>query len=351
MAGTMHVPHTEEKGSPGMKKSKIRVLSGLPRFHGVSTDRYTIEADYIQEDDTFENGVRLFFRASGYDLVLMNSSTRGLFGLCLMRWLWPFHHWRLVSLDIHLNEPVGWKQWLVSQVKRLLLKKVDLHILFFNDFSGYDRCFGISTANAKFVPFKVNSWEIISLEDKTSSHGEYVFCGGRSLRDLETYKRAMAQVPFPGLLLYQQDPSFMAQHGTLVDLTGLPPNVRPERHDGNNDTWVDYIRRAKVVVIPTFANSIYAPGLSLYLLAMGLSRCVIISEGPQTRGLLKDEAIIVPPENHSILAQEIRNVWENDDLRFQIAEAGRRYAEKCAGEERMLADIANKCGEFLIKDI
>lgn len=328
-------------------KSKIRVLSGLPRFDGVSTDRYTVEADYIQEGDTFENGMRLFFRASGYDLVLMNSCTRGLLGLCLMRWLWPFHHWRLVSLDIHLNEPVGWKQWLVSQAKRLLLRKVNLHILFFNDFSGYDRCFGISAAKAKFVPFKVNSWEIISLEDKANDDGEYVFCGGRSLRDLETYKRAMAQVRFPGLLLYQQDPSFMAQHGTPVDLTGLPPNVRPECHDGNNDTWIDYIRRAKIVVIPTFANSIYAPGLSLYLLAMGLRRCVIISEGPQTRGLLSKEAIIVPPEEPTALAQAIRRAWEDDRLRYQIAAAGRKYAENCAGETRMLLDIANACFDLL----
>lgn len=328
-----------------MTKQKIRVLSGLPRFDGVSTDRYVIEADYIKEDDTFGNGVRLFFRASNYDLVLMNSSTRGLLGLCLMRWVWPFHRWRLVSLDIHLNEPVGWKQWLESLTKRFLLKRVDLHILFFNDFSGYDRCFGISSDNAKFVPFKVNSWEIISRDGKIGD-GEYVFCGGRSLRDLETFKRAMAQVPFPGLLLYQQDPSFMAQHGTPVDLSGLPLNVCPERHDGNNDTWIDYIRRAKIVVIPTFANSIYAPGLSLYLLAMGLHRCVIISEGPQTRGLLNDEAIIVPPEDPTSLAGAIRKAWEDDSFRSQVAAAGRKYAERCAGEDRMLVDIANTCGDF-----
>jgi glycosyltransferase involved in cell wall biosynthesis len=186
---------------------------------------------------------------------------------------------------------------------------------------------------------------IISRDGKIGD-GEYVFCGGRSLRDLETFKRAMAQVPFPGLLLYQQDPSFMAQHGTPVDLSGLPLNVCPERHDGNNDTWIDYIRRAKIVVIPTFANSIYAPGLSLYLLAMGLHRCVIISEGPQTRGLLNDEAIIVPPEDPTSLAGAIRKAWEDDSFRSQVAAAGRKYAERCAGEDRMLVDIANTCGDF-----
>ena len=329
-----------------MIRQTLRVLSGLPRFDGIITDRYAVQADYIREDDTFTNGMRLFSRARGHDIVLMNSSTRGLLGLCVMRWVWPFHSWRLVSLDIHLNEPIGWKQRLFAKLKRFLLKKVDLHILFFNDLAGYERCFGITPAKAKFVPFKVNSWETLLQNDKSNNEGEYVFCGGRSLRDLETFKRAMAQVPFPGLLLYQQDPTFMALHGTPVDLAGLPQNVRPERHDGNNDTWIDYIRRAKIVVIPTFANSIYAPGLSLYLLAMGLRRCVIISEGPQTRGLLDKEVIIVPPEDPEALACAIRKLWEDGVLRKQVADTGRKYAELCAGETRMLHDIAGICGDL-----
>jgi glycosyltransferase involved in cell wall biosynthesis len=330
-----------------MTRQTLRVLSGLPRFDGITTDRYAVQADYIREDDTFTNGMRLFSRARGYGVVLVNSSTRGLLGLCFMRWVWPFHHWRLVSLDIHLNEPIGWKQRTATLLKRVLLKKVDLHILFFNDLSGYERWFGITPAKSKFVPFKVNSWETISHDETANGEGEYVFCGGRSLRDLETFKRAMALVPFPGVLLYQQDPSFMALHGTPVDLAGLPPNVHPERHDGNNVTWIEYIRRAKIVVIPTFANSIYAPGLSLYLLAMGLRRCVIVSEGPQTRGLLDKEAVIVPPEDPGALARAIRKVWDDSVFRKQVADAGRKYAELCAGEERMLADIANACGDFV----
>lgn len=330
-----------------MTRQTFRVLSGLRRFDGVTTDRYVVQADYIREDDTFTNGMRLFFKARGYGTVLMNSSTGSLFGLCLMRWIWPFHRWRLVSLDIHLNEPIGWKQRIATLLKRVLLKKVDHHILFFNDLAGYKRWFGITPTKSKFVPFKVNSWETISHDKMANNVGEYVFCGGRSLRDLETFKRAMAQVPFPGLLLYQQDPSFMALHGTPVDLAGLPPNVKSERHDGNKDTWIDYIRRAKIVVIPTFANSIYAPGLSLYLSAMGLRRCVIISEGPQTRGLLDKEAVIVPPEDPGALARAIRQVWEDGVLRKQVADAGRKYAERCAGEERMFEDIANACGDWL----
>jgi len=330
-----------------MTQHRLRIITNLARLDRVETDKYVVEARQIPEDESFGGGVRLFFKAFGYDLVLLNSSTRRLLSLCAVMWLLPFHRWRLISLDIHLLEPVGWKQRVAALIKRFLLRKVDLHILYFQDLEGYERHYGVSPAISRFVPFKVNSWEILPARDAFTSDGEYVFCGGRSLRDLKTFKDAMAQVPYPGLLLYQHDASFMAMHGTTVDLNGLPSNVRPECHDGNNDTWIDFIRRAKLIVIPTFPNSIYAPGLSLYLLAMALRRCVIISEGPQTRGLLKDEAIIVPPGDPGALAQAIRRCWEDDNLRKSTADAGRRYAELCAGEARMISDIVNACGQFL----
>ena len=170
-----------------MGPRKIRILSGVPRINGLQTERYVVDADYVCQEDTFANGMRLFGRARSCDLVLMNSSTRGLFGLCLMRWLLPFHGWRLVSLDIHLNEPKGWKEHLGTWLKRLLLRKVDLHILFFNDLTGYEKWFGVSAAKARFVPFKVNAWESFVRDYSGSDPGEYVFCGGRSLRDFALY--------------------------------------------------------------------------------------------------------------------------------------------------------------------
>jgi len=333
-----------------MSRRTLRIITNLRHLDGVRTDNGVVVARWIPEDESFRGGVRLFFEAFGHDLVLLNSSSRRLLSLCMVMWLLPFHRWRLISLDIHLLEPVGWKQRLVALIKRLLLRKVDLHILYFRDLEGYERYYAISPAISRFVPFKVNSWESLPDRDTSISEGEYVFCGGRSLRDLKTFKDAMAQVPYPGLLLYQNDASFMALHGTTVDLTGLPSNVRPQCHDGNNDTWIDFVRHAKLVVIPTFPNSIYAPGLSLYLLAMALRRCVIISEGPQTRGLLTDEAIIVPPGDPAALAQAIRRYWEDDNLRRSTADAGRRYAESCAGEARMLSDIANACSQFLMQN-
>lgn len=333
-----------------MSLKRIRIITDLANLDGFKSDRYVVEARQIPADESLGGGIRLFFEAYSYDLVLLNSSTRRLLSLCAMMWMLPFRRWHLISLDIHLLEPVGWKRRIVAFIVRFLLRKVDLHILYFKDLKGYEYYYGVSPAISRFVPFKVNSWEILSTQEILDSDGEYVFCGGRSLRDLKTFKEAMAKVPYPGVLLYQHDASFMATHGTAVDLSGLPNNVNPECHDGNNDTWIDYIRRAKLVVIPALPNSIYAPGLSLYLLAMALKRCVIISEGPQTRGLLSDEAIIVPPGDPEALAEAIRRSWEDDNLRLATAKAGRRYAEFCAGEARMLHDIVEICGELHSKN-
>lgn len=327
-----------------MTRHRLRIITDLANLDGVRTDKYVAEAHQIPEDESLGGGVRLFFAAFGHDLVLLNSGTRRLLSLCAMMWLLPFRRWRLISLDIHLLEPVGWKQRVRALIVRFLLRKVDLHILYFKDLEGYERYYGISPANSRFVPFKVNSWENLPKQDALMLDGDYVFCGGRSLRDLKTFKEAMAQIPYPGLLLYQHDASFMETYGTAVDLDGLPSNVRAVCHDGNNDTWIDFIRNAKLVVIPALPNSIYAPGLSLYLLAMALRRCVIISEGPQTRGLLKDEAIIVPPGDPNALAQAIRRSWVDNNLRESTADSGRRYAESCAGEARMLHDIVEICG-------
>ena len=80
---------------------------------------------------------------------------------------------------------------------------------------------------------------------------------------------------------------------------------------------------------------------------MALRKCVIITEGPATRGLLKEEAIVVPPANPVALADAIRRAWEDDDLRQQTADAGRRYADRVGGESRLLSNIVNVCGDLV----
>jgi glycosyltransferase involved in cell wall biosynthesis len=83
-------------------------------------------------------------------------------------------------------------------------------------------------------------------------------------------------------------------------------------------------------------------------MAMAMRKCVIITEGLATKGMLSDQAIIVAPKDPGAMADAIARVWNDDALRHQTAKAGRIYAEHCAGESRLLADIVRVCGELCV---
>jgi len=339
-----------QSDSKSQIRRTIRIISNVRRLDGIYTDRFSVIHRFDGDAGTLRTAVRLFFQAFQYDVLIWNNDTRALLILCLLRWIWPFHSCRLVSIDVVLSGPSGWMQRLKAKVMKLLLGKVDRFVLNFVDLEGYNRFYGISPARVSYVPFKVNSWDELPQAEELSSDGEYVFTGGRSFRDLPTFIAAMRMVDCPGVLVYH-NPLLMKEHGTDLDLNNLPGNLRAEEDDGDPQSWLNYILRAKVVVLPILGNSISASGISAYLLAMACKKCVIISDGPATRGLLKDEAIIVPPADPVALANAIRRAWEDDDLRERTANAGRRYAESLGGEPRLLSDIVDVCGDLVSNKI
>lgn len=322
----------------------IQMVSNLRRLDGVRTEKVEAASHYAGDQETFWDGLRLFFRSRGKDILVLTGGTWRLVGFCLMRSLMPFSSCKVVAVDFILSRPQGWKQTVVARVKGLLLRKVDRFILHFKDTSEYERIYGIPPAKCVFVPFKVNYWEKMSEEDRSSKTEEYVFTAGRSYRDFPTFIEAMRTVDYPGLLLYEEA-ALLKRSATDVDLSNLPANLAAAKNEGEQ-SWVDYIRRAKIVVVPLLPSTMYAPGLSLYLMAMAMNKCVIVTEGLATRGMLADEAIIVTPRDPGAMADAISRVWNDDALRRKTAEAGRRYAERCGGESRLLEDIVRISSEL-----
>jgi glycosyltransferase involved in cell wall biosynthesis len=335
--------HNGEEYFPARKI--LRVVSNLRRIDGMQTCKYVVSNTFIGDRDTVWGGVRLFFQALRHDVVVMSGGTRRLLIFCLLQLLLPVHRCKTVAVDYILPLPIGLKQDLSARIKGLLLRKVDKFILHFTDTESYQHFYAIPRARCVYVPFKVNHIENIPPPSLLSADGEYVFTAGRSFRDFSTFIGAMGQVDYPGLLLFE-DAELMRKGGTEIDLNYLPCNLKVERN-ACEKSWIDYIARAKVVVVPLLPTSAYAPGLSLYLMAMAMGKCVIITEGPSTRGVLTNEAIIVPPRDPIAMANAIRQVWEDDDLRKRTAEAGRRYAERCGGESRLYSDIVTLCGELV----
>lgn len=323
----------------------IRLITNLRRLDGVHTDRYQAVSTFLEEKPTTWSGVQLFLKAFRYDAIVLCSETRRLLVFCILQWFLPLHRCKVIGVDYILSKPRNLIERLVARIKGIFLKRVDALILHFPNMQGYELDYGIPQVRCVFVPFKVNFLEKIPSDSGLSSDGEYVFSAGRSFRDIPTFLSAMQQAGYPGLLLYE-DTTLMKRAGTDIDLRQVPLNLRVEKNV-EEKSWIDFIARAKIVVVPLLPVSGYAPGLSLYLMAMAMKKCVIITEGLSTRGMITDQAIIVPPQDPMALAEAIRRVWNDDELRQRIAAAGQRYASGLGGEGRLLGDILNICGRLV----
>jgi len=217
------------------------------------------------------------------------------------------------------------------------LKGVDKFILYFRNTRGFERYYGIHPDRVAYVPFKVNGWGEAFWPTAIPA-GEYVLCAGRTLRDLETFVAAMQKVGVPGVLL-QQSADVMQDHGTIAWARALPANVRLQMHDGRFESFLSAIANAKAVVIPRFKHDICSTGISTYLVAMALGKAVIISRGPGADDLLRDEAVMVEPENTDDLATAIDAVWSSDAVRERLGARARQYAQGLGGSARLNEDI------------
>ncbi len=330
-----------------MKPGPLRILTNFPGL-----DRYPgQEIDCVIHPIAGEPGPwaawRIFRAASAHDVLLLDDNPPYLAPLCLLRWFWPFGRCRLVSVDILFVRPVSFAQRVKAWVWKVLLRRIDHFVHYFKDLEGYRRYFGICPDRSTFVPFKANGWEHITPAEQLSPGGDYVLTVGRSLRDLGTFVAAMRQVPYPGVLLYH-NPSLMREHGTAVP-PGLPDNVRPVEDDGSLESWLDHLRRARLVVLALQFDAIRAVGVGACLDALALKKCVIITDSPTTRGVFTDEVLTVPPADPTALAAAIRRTWEDDALRERTAAAGRKYVEQAGGEERLRRDLIGICARVALR--
>ena len=314
----------------------MRVISNFKRMGSVAASDASLDYEYVGE----ELGAPAFLRKClGADVVILNIDQKRLMLASMLRWVWPFARFRLVSSDLILRPPKSWKDRLKVFVKRLLFSRVDRFVLYFKELGGYERFYGIGHDRVAYVPFKVNGWEEIEARPRASNEGEYVLCAGRTLRDVGTFVEALRRAGCPGVLL-QQKRELLAEHGTAAWESGLPPNVKLVVDESDSlEEYLGFIERARVVVIPRFKGDIAPTGISTYMVAMALGRPVVISEGPGADDVLDGQAALVPPEDPARLAEQVKRLWEDEGERAELAARGRAYAEQSRGEERLLSDI------------
>jgi glycosyltransferase involved in cell wall biosynthesis len=291
--------------------------------------------------------LRMCLNAYGNDALIIDQAPYTLSVLCALRMLWPFGFGSLISLDLVLSRPgSSIRERIKAGLKRLLFRQVDHFLMHLKNKRALKEVFGIAPHKLRYLPFKVNRLEV--LEQYQGRTGTYVFTGGRSRRDYPTFCAAMSGLDYPGLILVPP-PEVSSQHGT--HLTGLQPpgNVKIVHDDGSLASWFEKLAGAKVVVFCISPETISPSGVSAYLMAMAMKKCVIISDSPATHDILEHEktAILVPMRDAETLQQAIRKAWEDDDYRERIAEGGHRYVMSLGGEENLLQNVAREVLEIL----
>ncbi|HTB90533.1 MAG TPA: glycosyltransferase [Steroidobacteraceae bacterium] len=283
------------------------------------------------------------------DLVIIDCRDTLIYKLAAYLLLRPWRKMPLIAVDVVLRQPLGLRHKLSAGLKRLLFARVDHFIHYFKDVSGYTRYFGITAARSSYVPFKVNINDVPLTPREISE--DYVFTMGVSLRDYDTFIRAISALPYPAAI-----PEFSFENFEGRDRSWkwtkdtIPQNLTILPDSGVRADLIRNLARARLVVIPTQASSLCASGISTYLAAMHLGKCVISSTGPGASDLLTDQALLVAPHDVTALKHAITRAWEDDVLRQQTAENGRRYAASLGGEPELLQRIYRRALEVVAVD-
>jgi glycosyltransferase involved in cell wall biosynthesis len=308
----------------------MRILTNFARF----PETWKVEGGETGEAKVVKTYAEFTRESSNADLLIINGDPDLVQRLCAYFLLFPFRRKPIVAVDLVLRRPEQSKTGNLGRlIKKFLYGRVDHFIHYFTDLSEYQRFYGIGPDRSSFVPFKPNIR--YRHEVQPDSEGEYVLCFGRSLRDYDTFFDAMEKLPYPGAIP-QPDFAGLKQHNSRFTrkLSDLPKNVKLLDDDGSSDALVRVISGARIVVLPILKVSLLA-GIGTYLNAMYMRKCVVVSEGPGCSDVLSTQALFVPPEDPQALADMIKKVWLDDNLRESTAQAGYAFAVSLGGEPEL----------------
>lgn len=280
--------------------------------------------------------LQTFARSFGCDYILINGTLHGALKLALLKWVVPFHRCKLVVLDVLLSTPHGFKGRLKASLLRILFKKIDAVMLLYKNTEGLQKYYGIAPEQFRYVPFKINQYELI--QQHTVTDEGYIFCGGKTRRDFETFFEAVKGLDYPVKIVTTPNDD-IAQHGSYLDETAAPPNVEVVRLDGTPSRFIAYMAAARLVIMP-IKPEICGAGIGVYIMAMALKKCVIISAGPGAEDVLtENQAIIVPARDPVSLRDAIEKAYTDAEYRQFYERNGYRYAMSLQGEDRLMESV------------
>jgi glycosyltransferase involved in cell wall biosynthesis len=255
-----------------------------------------------------------------------------IFFTLMLAWI-PFHRCRLTTLDFFIGSPRRSRKPLI----RWCLNHVDRLLVYFRDTHAFEDEYGISPQRFHYIPFKINAVEIIR-RTEVCDRG-YIFTGGRSRRDFATFFAAVGPLGYPVKVIASPETEMRPDGSSLAGLP-VPPNVEITIHDPSPEYFVATMAAARLVVLPILRDITTQAGIGVYLQAMALRKCVVVSSGLGVSDVLTDgQALIVPAGDPDALRRAIERAWNNEDLRRCYAEAGYQYAQPLGGEDELRRSV------------
>ena len=268
------------------------------------------------------------------DVVFLNCAVTEALALCVCLIFMPFNRCRVIVADPVLRVPTTRRHRLTTWLKRQVFRRVDVFILYQKDFAGYMRWYGIDASRVVYIPFKVNSLDLITR--LVPVDGDYALATGVSLRDWTTLAAAIRGLD---IRLVISVPASAAD-GEMPRPSDFGSQVTLLKDEGPVGAWLQRMALAKFVILPISSDSIAPSGISTYLCAMALRKCVILTAGPSTHGLLNETmSVLVPPADVRALREAIERVNSDAAFRRDVADAGFRYAMSCGDERRLYSDF------------
>lgn len=319
------------------KRNTLRIITNISRMN-IKYHR-DINIEYIfwpKNNNCIVNTLRFAWKHRYYDYIIYNGSGRNLLYICLLSIIYPWHRIKIISLDLLLPVPNFIIDKIKCMIRRILLSRVHLFILYYKDTKGIEYYYKIPSYKYRYIPFKINQYSEVM--NARINDGGYVFCGGKTRRDFETLINSVRGLSIP-VKIVTMDNKNIAQHGSYLEEKNIPKNVDIIRLDGSFEPFLKLMAASRIVVLP-LKRHICGTGIGVYIMAMALKKCVIISDIVSVTGVIDDgKAIIVSPSDTMELRREIEKAYYDAEYRKKYEERGYKYAISLGGEERLYESI------------
>ncbi|MEW6014543.1 MAG: glycosyltransferase [Candidatus Zixiibacteriota bacterium] len=323
-----------------MARTEIRIISNIIGLDGASGKGLKVKLiPYPKEDIGVFSIFRLFLKSFSCDYIILNFNSFDFFVLAFFKLIFFFNRCRLVTLDLFLLQPENLKEKINRLIKILLLRRAYRFLVYSRNNKGYEIHYRIPGEKFVYVPYKVNALNLI--QKTATADAGYIFCGGKSRRDFNALFDAVRENRLP-VKIVTVDNRELQRHGSFLDEKAAPENVEIVRHDGSVGRFVEIMANSRMVVIPIKKDIITQAGIAVYLMAMALKKCVIISSGPGVDDVLPEgAAVIVPPGNVAALRQAMERIYQDQAERERVTRAGYDYAMSLKGIISMQEAIEN----------